>query len=116
MTQRIMELARTLGQTAEQEEELLATLCAAAQAELTATLRDDVCPGDCPEAFVLAGAWIVLAGLEVSREAGQAESFRAGDVTVQKGNAEEKAKLLREQAKQLMSAWTKDRRFLFYGV
>lgn len=116
MTQRIMELARALGQTAEQEEELLATLCAAAQVELAASLRDDVCPGDCPEAFALAGAWLVLAGLEVSREAGQAESFRAGDVTVQKGNAEGKAKLLREQAKQLMSAWTKDRRFLFYGV
>lgn len=116
MTQRIMELARTLGQTAEQEEGLLATACAAAQAELTAALRDDVCPGDCPEAFALAGAWLALAGLEVSREAGQAESFRAGDVTVQKGNTQEKAKLLREQAKQLMSAWTKDRRFLFYGV
>lgn len=116
MTQRIMELARTLGQTAEQEEELLATLCTAAQAELASDLRDGVGPGDCPEAFALAGAWLALAGLEVSREAGQAESFRAGDVTVQKGSAAQKARLLREQAKQLMSVWTKDRRFLFYGV
>jgi len=116
MTQRIMELARTLGQTAEEEEELLATLCTAAQAELTAALRDDVCPGDCAEAFTLAGAWLALAGLEIRRGAGEAESFRGGDVSGQKGNAEEKVKLLRNQAKQLMSAWTKDQRFLFYGV
>lgn len=116
MTQRIMELAHTLGQTNEQEEELLNTLCAAARAELAGQLREGVCPGDCPEAFVLAGAWLVLAGLEVSRAVGQAESFRAGDVSVGKSNAEEKAKLLREQARKLMSAWTKDGGFLFYGV
>jgi len=116
MTQRIMDLARTLGQIGEQEEELLATLCTAAQAELAAGLRDGIVPGDCPEVFALAGAWIALAGLEVSREAGQAESFRAGDVTVQKGNAAKKAGMLREQAKRLMSGWAKDRQFLFYGV
>jgi len=116
MTQRIMELARTLGQTTQQEEELLNTLCAAARTELAGQLREGVCPGDCPEAFALAGAWLVLAGLEVSREAGQAESFRAGDVSVGRSNAGEKARLLRAQARQLMSAWTKDERFLFYGV
>ena len=116
MTQRIMELARMLGQTAEPEEELLATLCTAAQAELASGLRDGIGPGDCPEAFALAGAWLALAGLEVSREAGLTDSFRAGDVTVQRGDGARKARLLREQAKRLMSAWTKDRRFLFYGV
>lgn len=116
MTQRIMELARSLGQTTQQEEELLNTLCAAARDELTGQLREGVSPGDCSEAFVLAGAWLVLAGLEVSREAGVAESFRAGDVSVGRSNAGEKAKLLRAQARQLMSAWTKDERFWFYGV
>lgn len=116
MTQRIIELARVLGQTSEQEEELLTTLCTAAHAELAAALRRDVAPEDCPEAFALAGAWLALAGLEVSRDAGQAESFSAGDVAVRRSGAKEKAKLLRTQARQLMAAWTKDEHFLFYGV
>lgn len=116
MTQRIMALARALGQTTQQEEELLGTLCAAAQTELTGALREGISPGDCPETFALAGAWLVLAGLEVSRAAGLPESFRAGDVSVGKSNGGEKARLLRTQARQLLSAWTKDERFLFYGV
>lgn len=116
MTQRIMELARTLGNVRADEEELLGTLCGAAQRELTGTLRDGVRPEDCPETFALAGAWLALAGLEVSRGAGQAQSFSAGDVSIHSGNSGEKARLLREQAKKLMAGWTRDNTFLFYGV
>ncbi len=116
MTQRIAELARTLGQVSEQEEELLATLCNAVCQELDASLRDEVSPDDCPDVFALAGAWLALAGLEVSRGAGQAESFTAGDVTVRSGNTENKARLLRMQAKHLLSGWTKDNAFVFFGV
>lgn len=116
MTQRIMELARTLGVVSGCEEELLGTLCGAAQQELTGMLRDGVKPEDCPEVFALAGAWLALAGLEVSRSAGQAQSFSAGDVTVHSGNSGEKARQLREQAKRLMAGWTGDNSFLFYGV
>lgn len=116
MTQRIMELARTLGNVSADEEELLATLCGAAGQELTGALRAGVTPEDCPEAFALAGAWLVLAGLEVSRAAQQAESFTAGDVTVRGGSAGDKAQMLRAQAKRLMAGWTKNDTFLFYGV
>lgn len=116
MTARIMELARTLGQVSSDEEELLTTLCGAAQRELTGQLREGVAPQDCPEAFALAGAWLALAGLEVSRGAGQAQSFTAGDVSVHSGSAADKAKLLRQQAQQVISGWTKDKTFLFYGV
>lgn len=116
MTGRIMELARTLGQAAPDEQELLATLCAAAQRELAGRLREGVGPEDCPEAFALAGAWLALSGLEVSRGAGQPESFSAGDVTMHSGGAGDKAKLLREQAERIMSGWIRDDHFLFYGV
>lgn len=116
MTQRIMELARTLGQVSEGEEELLITLCGAAQKELAGSLRDGVTPRDCPEAFALAGAWLVLAGLKISRSAEGPESFTAGDVTVRSGGAENKAQLLRRQAKRILSGWTKDEQFAFYGV
>lgn len=116
MTQRIMDLARTLGQVSAQEEELLVTLCGAAQRELTACLREGVVPQDCPEAFVLAGAWLTLAGLEVSRSATQADSFSAGDVTVHSGNAQAKAQELRRQAKRILAGWAKDEHFFFHGV
>lgn len=116
MTGRIMELARTLGQVNPDEQELLTTLCGAAQRELTGRLREGAAPEDCPEAFALAGAWLALSGLEVSRGAGQPQSFRAGDVTVHNGGGKEKATLLREQAERIMSGWIRDDHFLFYGV
>ena len=116
MTQRIMELARTLGRVSSDEEELLDVLCGTAQTELTAALKEGICPEDCSEAFALAGAWLVLAGLEVSRGAGQAQSFTAGDVTIRSASAADKADMLRAQAKRLMSAWTNDYTFVFYGV
>ncbi len=116
MTGRIMDLARTLGQAAPDEQELLVTLCAAAQRELAGRLREGVVPEDCPEAFALAGAWLALSGLEVSRGAAQPESFSAGDVTVHSGGVGDKARLLREQAERIMSGWIRDDHFLFYGV
>ena len=116
MTQRIMELARTLGRVSPDEEELLGVLCGTAQTELTAALKQGVCPEDCSQAFALAGAWLALAGLEVSRGAGQAQSFSAGDVTIHSADAGSKAEMLRSQARRLMSGWTKDDTFVFYGV
>ena len=116
MMQRMMELARTLGRVSDHEEELLITLCSAAGQELTGTLREGVTPEDCPEAFALAGAWLALAGLEVSRCAQQKESFSAGDVTIRPGDPNKKAQTLREQAKRLMAGWTKRDNFLFSGV
>ena len=116
MTQQIMELARTLGNPTQQEEGLLATLCEAAVAELTASLRDGVTPEQCAENFAVAGAWLALSGLEISRGAAQVQSFSAGDVTVHSGDVQDKAAMLRKQAMTLMGGWVKDRNFLFYGV
>lgn len=116
MTGRIVELARALGQVADHEEELLVTLCAGAQRELTGRLREGIGPEDCPEAFVLAAAWHALAGLEVGREAAGLKSFTAGDVTVHSGGGTEKANLLRQQAERILSGWTRDDHFLFFGV
>lgn len=116
MVGRIMELTRSMGQVAPEEEELLNTLCGAAQQELMGLLREGVEPQHCQEAFVLAGAWLSLAGLEVSRAAARPESVCAGDVTIRNAGAAEKERLLRQQAKRVLSGWTKDSDFLFYGV
>lgn len=116
MVQRMMELARSLGQVSDQEEGALVCACGAARQELERALRPGVAQADCAEAFALAGAWLALAGLEVSRSAGRVESFTAGDVTVREGSGPDRAGALREQAWRLMAPWTRDRKFHFYGV
>ena len=111
-----MELARVLGKPTAEEEAVLAVLCGAAQHELSAALREGVSTEECGDAYPLSAALIALAGLETSRCAGQAESFRAGDLTIQSGDPGKKAGLLREQATRLMAPWAKDRNFIFFGV
>lgn len=111
-----MELARALGKPAAEDEAVLSVLCRAAQQELSAALREGVTAEECGDAYPLSAALMALAGLETSRCAGQAESFRAGDLTIQSGDSGKKAGLLREQATRLMAPWAKDRNFFFYGV
>lgn len=116
MTQRIMELARTLGKVSDNETAALTAAAQAAEGELTDALRAGVRPGQCADAFALAGAWLALAALEVSRSAGGEDSFSAGDLTIRSGSGAKRAEQLRAKAWELMSPWTKDRGFAFYGV
>ena len=117
MTQRILELAAKLGQIGEDEQAAAQVLCAAAQQELTGRLRPGADPErDCPDAFCMACGWLVLAGLAVGREAGEAQSFTAGDVTIRRGEAGTQAQALRQQAERLMAPWLRDDGFLFCGV
>ena len=116
MVRQVMELARSMGHVEEDEQGLLNSLCERACQQLTEELREGVKPEDCAQSFVVAGAWMALAGLEVGRSSGQARRFTAGDVTVDSGDAGQRAQMLYAQAKRLMSGWVKDRKFAFYGV
>ena len=116
MVRQMAELARSLGRVEEQEFGALDGLCEAACRQLSGRLKAGVQPEDCGQCFVLAGAWLALAGLEVSRSVGQAERFTAGDVSVQSGDAGQRAKELRRQAAELMAGWLRDERFTFCGV
>ena len=58
-----MDMARSLGHVDGGQEEALEALCRAAQAELAGRLRPEVRPEDCEDAFILACAWLALAGL-----------------------------------------------------
>ena len=102
-----------LGQADRRQEELLWGLCDACAMSLEARLRDGLAPEDIPEPFVTAVSLYALAALTGLEE--DAEEFRAGDLTVKRGNAGQRQKDLRWQAEQLMMPYLRDT-FLFVGV
>lgn len=116
MVRQMAEIARSLGRVEEREYGALDGLCEAACRQMRERLRPGVKPEDCGQCFVLAGAWMALAGLEVSRAVGQAERFTAGDMSVQAGDAGRRADRLRRQAENLMAGWLRDEKFMFCGV
>ena len=118
MTEEILALALQLGGR-EEDEEILRTLCQAAEAELAGRLRTGVSAEDCGEAFPLAAAYWALAGLSAAGQQGTVESFTAGDVTIRQGSGSTAAgqtAALREQAERLLAPWLQDDGFCFQKV
>ena len=95
-------------------EEALEALCRAAQAELAGRLRPEVRSEDCEDAFILACAWLALAGLAAGETGGG--RFTAGEVTIQEGDGAARAAALRLQAETVLGPWLADRGFAFQGV
>jgi len=117
--ERILALAKKLGRTAEEDWAALELLCANAEEELTGRLREGVAVEDCESAFVLAAAWLALAGLCVGQTAEEAADFTAGSLTIRRGGGKsplERGAGLRRQAEQVMGPYLKDREFTFRGV
>ncbi len=115
MKEKILALARVLGQVT-QEETALEPLCEAAEAELRARLREDVTPEDCEGAFVQAGAWLALEALEEGRRADGVASWTAGDLTVRRRESGAGTGALRRMAMRLMAPYLRDGGFCFLGV
>ncbi len=113
MIEKIMAMAVLLGKV--RESEGLRALCQAAEDELNGWLRDGVTAEDCGQCFVLAGAWLALAGREVAEDDG-VESFTAGDVTLRQGDRKARGQALRMQARQVMRPYLRDEGFSFLGV
>ena len=112
-TQEILELAvRMCGQGADRE--ILLPLCQAARLEVESWLKPGKLPQDCSSAFVIAAAWLALAGLETSRNEAGVSSFTAGDLTIRKEGGSS-VEGLREQAWTLMAPFRRDT-FCFQGV
>lgn len=113
-----MDMARSLGHMDGGQEEALEALCRAAQAELAGRLRPEVRPEvrpeDCEDAFILACAWLALAGLAAGETGGG--RFTAGEVTIQEGDGAARAAALRLQAETVLGPWLADRGFAFQGV
>ena len=113
-----MAMAKALGHVTAGQETALEALCQAAETELTRRLRPGVSPEDCGSAFVLACAWMALAGLTAGESAG-VEKFTAGSLTIQEGggaDAAERPAALRLQAETVLGPYLADRGFAFQGV
>ena len=117
MSDEIFAFAKAVGQVESGEEEILSRLCQTAEEELTGRLREGVMPEDCGGAFVIAAAWLALAGLCVSEGTGGVTAWSAGDVSVKsKLSPGEQAAVYRGQAMRLMQPYCEDEGFAFVGV
>ena len=118
MQETILKYAKGMGAVPEEQQDLLETLCSAAEAELAGKLRRGLKPEDCSGAFPLAAAWLARAGLCAGQGAEDTpRSWSAGAVSVSgAAPASERADGLRGQAYRLMAPYLEDGNFFFQGV
>lgn len=105
MTEEIYTIAAAIAAPSEGETDLLELLCAAAEQELTATLRPGVAATDCREAFLCAAGYLAAAGLLAGR-GGQTEQFTAGEVSIRTAAAGSRGAELRALAERLMAPYS----------
>ena len=118
MTEEIYAIAAAVASPGEREKDLLELLCAAAERELTAALRQGVTAADCREAFLCAAGYLAAAGLLGSRGR-EAEQFTAGEVSIRTASSGGRGEELRALAEQLMAPYSQGRgtdAFAFRGV
>ena len=114
MTEQVMELVQALG-GAEQDEDVLRTLCANACQLLDRQLRDGLTPEDCKGAYPLAAAWLAMDWLRGTQGLEGITSLSAGDISVRRDGAADGGKLS-ERAMELMAPFFRDDGFVFRGV
>lgn len=117
MTEEVYTQALALaGELEETEQALLKLLCTAAVTMLENRLREDADPESCREAFVTAACLYALAGLKDAGSSSDIAEFKAGDLTVRKGESlSGGSDRLRQQADGLIRPWLRDS-FAFLGV
>ena len=94
-------------------EQILRTLCRAAQQDLAANLKKGVTMESCKDAFCCAGAFLALSMLPSQSD--DVQSFRVGDVSVTTGRSDSASACLRTQAAMLMAPYSTGE-FAFLGV
>lgn len=117
MTEEVYTQALALaGELEEQEQNLLKLLCGAAVTTLESRIREDIDPESCRDAFVTAACLYALAGLTDAGSGTGIAEFKAGDLTVRKGESlTGGSDRLRQQADELVRPWLRDS-FTFLGV
>ena len=100
---------------ADDQPELLQTLCRAAVADLARRLRGGLTPEDCKADFVASASLFALAARAELDDMAQLEQFTAGDITLRQKGGNAAAGCLRYQAELLIAPYLQDR-FCFRGV
>lgn len=117
LTDRIYAQSRILaGELDCRQEALLRILCVSAENALKGKLRRGICVDDCVGDFVAAASLYALAALSESDGVMAPESFRVGDVTVQRGGASAATSCLRRQAELMIAPYLQPDGFAFAGV
>ena len=103
------------------DEQMLKSLCLAAEQNIMAKLRPGVTVDDCHDSFVCAASWIAVSYLPEGTLMQQVQSFTVGEVSVTAANAAAAssgaAACLRTQAELLMAPYcTSGGGFAFLGV
>ena len=106
--------ARLAGEQADQT--LLAALCAAAESELRARLREGVSAEELGATFQIAAGVLAVSMYCAMEHPERVRDFKAGSVSVHYGGAESTPESLRTAAEALLSAYLTDRGFDFRGV
>jgi len=114
MQERIFALAANITGAGEEELELLAALCEAAEALWRGRLRVDISEENCGEAFACGAAFSAAADFFACRSG--VESFRAGELSVKAGASGEQTAALRKSAERLMAPYTQAEDFCFKEV
>ena len=98
------------------QSQLLRVLCTAAASSLASRLREGITPEDCKADFIAAASLYALGSLAEAEEV-PVEEFKAGDLTVRKGNTVRDAasRCLQRQAEMMILPYLKDS-FSFLGV
>jgi hypothetical protein len=102
------------GDLTDAERTLLESLCRAAEAALSARLRDGVSETDCRDAFVCAAAWTALSHFMTGARADGVTGFAAGDLKITRESGDAADGLL-GRAELLMAPYVRDS-FSFRGV
>ena len=118
MSEKILELARTISGAGETEEALLQALCASETVYWKNRLHDGISPEACGEAFPCAVAFTAAANLLIVRK-NDIASFTAGEISVKLQDSDspsDKAMKLRQTAERMMAPYTETEDFCFKGV
>ena len=118
MQEKILALAAGMTGAAQEEQELLAALCAAAERAWSARLKDGVSVQDCGEAFACAAAFTAAADFLAGCGGGHVESFPVGELSLKTSAASGggQAEALRKSAERLMAPYAQAEDFCFRGV
>ena len=98
-----------------QQEELLKVLVTGTCSSLAARLRQGLTPDDCRADFIAAASLYALSALAEVKDAGEAEQFTAGDITLRRRSTDAASNCLRSQAELMIAPYLRDR-FTFLGV
>ena len=104
------------GQLEREQTDILAALCTASTASLSARLKEGLRPEDCKADFIASASLFALAALNSVTDTGALEQISAGDLTIRKsGSGDAASNCLRNQAQLMIAPYLKDN-FSFLGV